>query len=125
MKYKKIIGLFVLLMLSIAGFAQSTAFTKNSDGTWTLSAMPNYDVELAVEYEDATTPVADAIALTQNTDGTWYFLSNSQVQSDYRGLALYDGHWFYLENGKLIPDFTGEVEYDGEVFEFVDGKLVA
>ena len=49
MKYKKIIGLFVLLMLSIAGFAQSTAFTKNGDGTWTLSAMPNYDVELAVE----------------------------------------------------------------------------
>ena len=71
MKYKKIIGLFVLLMLSIAGFAQSTAFTKNGDGTWTLSAMPNYDVELAVEYEDATTPVADAIAFTQNTDGTW------------------------------------------------------
>lgn len=135
MKYKKIIGLFVLLMLSIAGFAQSTAFTKNGDGTWTLSAMPNYDVELAVEYEDATMPVTDAIAFTQNTDGTWKMNGtmpdyNLELVVEYEDASTpvvdaiaftknVDGTW--KMNGTM-PDYDMElvVEYeDAELNTFV------
>ena len=52
MKFKRITGLLALLMLSTAGYAQSTDLTPNGDGTWTLAVMPDYDVGLQVEYED-------------------------------------------------------------------------
>ena len=72
MRYKRIIGLLVLLLLSIVGYGQSLTFTKNADGTWTMDApMPDYDIELAVEYEDVSGPVLDGITFTKNADGTW------------------------------------------------------
>ena len=72
MRYKRIIGLLVLLLLSIVGYGQSLTFTKNADGTWTMGGMmPDYDIELAVEYEDASGPVLDGITFTKNADGTW------------------------------------------------------
>jgi hypothetical protein len=46
----------------------SIDLTENTDGTWTLNAMPAYDVMMEVEYED---DLSQAIDLTDNGDGTW------------------------------------------------------
>lgn len=56
-------------------------------------------------------------------DGTWYFLANGQVQTQYKGLALYDGHWFYVDGGKFDPNFAGKVEHDGKTFDVVNGQV--
>ena len=75
MKHKRIIWLMVLLATSIMSWGQETILTDNGDGTWTLDAMPAYNVRLVVELEDdgGDTPITsdDEIYLTDNGDGTW------------------------------------------------------
>ena len=43
-------------------------FTKNGNGTWSINAMPEYDVKMVVEYEDVFSNIID---LTDNGNGTW------------------------------------------------------
>ena len=59
-------------MTTVMSWGQETILTANSDGTWTLAAMPAYNVELDVEYEDDDTPTPiEDIDLIDNGDGTW------------------------------------------------------
>ena len=69
MRYRRIKWLLALLLATIVCHAQvSIDLTENTDGTWTLDAMPAYDVMMEVEYED---DLSQAIDLTDNGDGTW------------------------------------------------------
>ena len=129
MKHRILLLLLALLMLPLAGYAQSTDFTKNGDGTWTLAAMPNYDVELVVEYVDATEPVED-IAFTQNSDGTWtmngvmpdydvelvveYEDATEPMEEDISFTQNSDGTW--TMDG-VMPDYDVEL-----VVEYEDGE---
>ena len=51
------------------------------------------------------------------------FFSNGQIQSEYKGLALYDNEWFYLENGYLDTNTNGIVEHDGGKFIVAVGRI--
>ena len=57
------------------------------------------------------------------TDDKFYFFSNGQIQSEYKGLALYDNEWFYLENGYLDTNTNGIVEHDGGKFIVAVGRI--
>ena len=57
------------------------------------------------------------------TDDKFYFFSNGQIQSEYKGLALYDNEWFYLENGYLDINTNGIVEHDGGKFIVAVGRI--
>ena len=57
------------------------------------------------------------------TDDKFYFFSNGQIQSEYKGLALYDNEWFYLENGYLDTNINGIVEHDGGKFIVAVGRI--
>ncbi|MBS6116658.1 MAG: hypothetical protein KH896_00005, partial [Clostridiales bacterium] len=46
-----------------------------------------------------------------------------QIQSEYKGLALYDNEWFYLENGYLDTNTNGIVEHDGGKFIVAVGRI--
>ena len=71
MKHVSILGLLALLMLSVVGYAQSTDFIKNVDGTWTLATMPDYNADLAVQYKNVSESQVNNLTFTKNTDGTW------------------------------------------------------
>lgn len=86
-----------------------------------LNGLVNYNGSLFVVAAGEMIPGVNG--LWQNTDGTWYFLSNSQVQSNYRGLALYDGHWFYVWDGVFQDDAEGWVEHDGHSFYVINGQV--
>lgn len=69
MRYRRIIWLLALFLATMVCRAQTSIdMTENTDGTWTLDAMPAYDVMMEVEYED---DLSQAIDLTDNGDGTW------------------------------------------------------
>ena len=69
MRYRRIRWLLALLLATMVCRAQTSIdLTENTDGTWTLDAMPAYNVKLIVEYED---DLSQAIDLTDNGDGTW------------------------------------------------------
>lgn len=69
MRYRRIRWLLALLLATIVCHAQTSIdLTENTDGTWTLNAMPAYDVMMEVEYEDDLSQATD---LTDNGDGTW------------------------------------------------------
>ena len=57
MRYNRLIVLLAELVISASSIAQS--FTDNGDGTWTLSSMPAYDINLDVAYQP-TIVFADA-----------------------------------------------------------------
>lgn len=57
------------------------------------------------------------------TGNKFYFFARGQVQSKYKGLALYDHEWFYLENGYLDTNMSGIVEYDGGKFIVAVGRI--
>ena len=85
-----------------------------------------------VEYDGARFMVADgrlateAYGLIQDpVSGIWYFCSGGQIQSDYRGLALYDGQWFYVWDGVFQSDAEGWVEHDGAAFYVVNGMVTS
>ena len=60
---------------------------------------------------------------TTTTDDKFYFFSQGQIQSEYKGLALYDNEWFYLENGYLDTNTNGIVEHDGGKFIVAVGRI--
>ena len=127
MKYKRITGLLALLMLSTAGYAQSTDLTRNGDGTWTLAAMPDYDVGLQVEYEDDTSPEG-GFAFILNADGTWTmdgmmpdydvglqveYEDDTSPEGRFAFTLSADGTWTMDD---MMPDYDLElqVEYEDE-----------
>jgi hypothetical protein len=71
MKHVRIIGLLVLLILSVVGYAQTTGFIKNVNGTWTLPMMPDFNATLSVEYKSVSESAVNNITFTRNADGTW------------------------------------------------------
>ncbi len=61
-----------LFATAVMSWGQDITLTPNDDGTWTLAAMPAYDICLQVEYvNDSIPPATDDIILTKNADGTW------------------------------------------------------
>ena len=73
MRYRRIRWLLALLLSTIVCHAQTAIeLTNNGDGTWTLASMSDYNVQIAVEYED---DFSQAVNLTDNGDGTWTLAS--------------------------------------------------
>lgn len=70
MKYKRIIWTAVLFLTAVMSWGQETVLTANDNGTWTLPAMPGYDLELMVEFDNGDLPEG-AIRLIDNGNGTW------------------------------------------------------
>ena len=95
------------------------------------------DFEGLTEYDGAKCYVKDGEVVTNmnglylvsgtddetTTDDKFYFFSNGQLQSEYKGLALYDNEWFYLENGYLDTNTNGIVEHDGGKFIVAVGRI--
>ena len=95
------------------------------------------DFEGLTEYDGAKFYVKDGRVVTNmnglhlvsgtddetTTDDKFYFFSNGQIQSEYKGLALYDNEWFYLENGYLDTNTNGIVEHDGGKFIVAVGRI--
>ena len=95
------------------------------------------DFEGLTEYDGAKFYVKDGEVVTDmnglylvsstddesTTDDKFYFFSNGQLQSEYKGLALYDNEWFYLENGYLDTNTNGIVEHDGGKFIVAVGRI--
>ena len=95
------------------------------------------DFEGLTEYDGAKFYVKDGEVVTDmnglylvsgtddesTTDDKFYFFSNGQIQSEYKGLALYDNEWFYLENGYLDTNTNGIVEHDGGKFIVAVGRI--
>ena len=88
MRYRRIKWLLALLLATIVCHAQvSIDLTENTDGTWTLAAMPAYNVSMVVEYEDDLSQVIGEF--TENPDGTWTLdampASNVKMIVEYTG----------------------------------------
>ena len=95
------------------------------------------DFEGLTEYDGAKFYVKDGVVVKDmnglylvsgaddetTTDDKFYFFSNGQIQSEYKGLALYDNEWFYLENGYLDTNTNGIVEHDGGKFIVAVGRI--
>ena len=125
MKFKRITGLLALLMLSTAGYAQSTDLTPNGDGTWTLAAMPDYDVGLQVEYEDDTSPEGEFV-FTKSADGTWTMEDvmpdyNLELQVEYEDDTSPEGEFTFTKNTDgtwtmedVMPDYDLELQVEYE-----------
>ncbi|MBO5615678.1 MAG: hypothetical protein J5932_06110 [Prevotella sp.] len=82
MKHRFLYIMALLLTLATGAWAQDPDpidLTPSADGTvWTLSTMPEYDVELEVTYytdeevaEMEETAYTEGVELTDNGDGTW------------------------------------------------------
>ena len=125
MKFKRITGLLALLMLSTAGYAQSTDLTPNGDGTWTLAAMPDYDVGLQVEYEDDTSPEGEFV-FTKSADGTWTMEDmmpdyDLELQVEYEDDTSPEGEFAFTLNtdgtwtmDDMMPDYDLELQVEYE-----------
>lgn len=90
MKYKRIRWLLALLVTALVSHAQtSMPLTDNGNGTWSLAAMPDYDVKLEVEYETDYSLIKD---FTDNGDGTWMLAAmtgyNVALEVEYEDASL-------------------------------------
>jgi len=73
-------------------YTEGVELTKNSDGTWTITSMPAFDVELEVEYDDGTTAII-SIKGGKVDDVTYYDLNGRRLpEKPARG--------FYIQGGK-------------------------
>ena len=126
MGYKRIRWLLLMLMATLTGYAQTTIdLIDNDDGTWSASAMPDYNVAVEVEYE---TDYSLTIDLTDNGNGTWSVSAmpdyNVAVEVEYEtdysliiGLTDNgDGTW----SANQMPDYSVAV-----VAEYEDVDLIA
>lgn len=71
-------------------YSEGVDLLDNGDGTWTLSSMPAFDIELQVSYDDETT------AMISITDGkvdhvTYYDLQGCRVPKPTRGVFIIGG----------------------------------
>ena len=95
MKYKRIRWLLLLLVTALVGRAQTTTpLTDNGDGTWTLAVMPDYNVKLVMEYEDASLP-----AITTQPVAKIGLVYNGQAQELINAGAANGGEMSYSLDG--------------------------
>ena len=103
---KKILTLLVLLMTAVTGaVAQGSdpdpiELTSADGETWTLASMPDYDVELEVEYETA-------LALSETTDNSAALTEWNGYEADVtltRTLAAGSWNTFAVPFATAIPD---------------------
>jgi len=71
-------------------FTEGVELTANGDGTWTLAAMPAFDIELEVEYDDTTTAIIN-IKNGRVDTVTYYDLSGRRVMQPTKGLFIVNG----------------------------------
>lgn len=102
-------------MTTVMSWGQETILTANGDGTWTLAAMPAYNVELVVEYEDDDTPSPiEGIDLIDNGDGTWTLAEMPAFNVEL--LVEYE------DDPDIIVSPLGETK-EGAIFN-INGQLV-
>ena len=71
---------------------EEVVLIDNGDGTWTITSMPAFDVELEVEYDDGTTAII-SIKGGKVDDVTYYDLNGRRLpEKPARG--------FYIQGGK-------------------------
>ena len=71
---------------------EEVTLIDNGDGTWTITSMPAFDVELEVEYDDGTTAII-SIRGGKVDDVTYYDLNGRRLpEKPARG--------FYIQGGK-------------------------
>ena len=73
-----------------AAFTAGVELTDNGDGTWTLTEMPSFDIELEVEYEDETTAII-SIKNGQVDSVTYYDLQGRRVAQPTKGVFIVNG----------------------------------
>ena len=121
------------------GYEEGTSEEKVFSNTFCFfkDGQVDEDFEGLTEYDGAKFYVKDGVVVKDmnglylvsgaddetTTDDKFYFFSNGQIQSEYKGLALYDNEWFYLENGYLDTNTNGIVEYDGGKFIVAVGRI--
>ena len=121
------------------GYEEGTSEEKVFSNTFCFfkDGQVDEDFEGLTEYDGAKFYVKDGEVVTDmnglylvsgtddetTTDDKFYFFSNGQIQSEYKGLALYDNEWFYLENGYLDTNTNGIVEHDGGKFIVAVGRI--
>ena len=121
------------------GYEEGTSEEKLFSNTFCFfkDGQVDEDFEGLTEYDGAKFYVKDGEVVTDmnglylvsgtddetTTDDKFYFFSNGQIQSEYKGLALYDNEWFYLENGYLDTNTNGIVEHDGGKFIVAVGRI--
>ena len=71
-------------------YTEGVELTKNGDGTWTITSMPAFDVELEVEYDDGSTAVI-SIKDGKVDNVTYYDLSGRKVAKPTKGLFIVNG----------------------------------
>ena len=71
-------------------YTEGVELTMNSDGTWTITSMPAFDVELEVEYDDGSTAVI-SIKDGKVDNVTYYDLSGRKVAKPTKGLFIVNG----------------------------------
>ena len=85
MRCRRLLLLFVLFTTSIVGYAQATVtLTESGDGTWTLAAMPDYNVKMQVEYYN----LHETLNFTKNGNGTWSI--NAMPEYDVKMVVEYE-----------------------------------
>ena len=121
------------------GYEEGTSEEKVFSNTFCFfkDGQVDEDFEGLTEYDGAKFYVKDGVVVKDmnglylvsgaddetTTDDKFYFFSNGQIQSEYKGLALYDNEWFYLENGYLDTNTNGIVEHDGGKFIVAVGRI--
>ena len=106
MKCKRKIKLqFLLLFSALTCHAQNTmTLTGNVDGTWSLAAMPPYDVKMVVEYEDFVFTAPTAIS------GLVY---TGEAQQIIKPGSSEDGTMVYSLDGVNFSEATPTATFPG------------
>ena len=102
--------------------AQIINLSDNSDGTWTLVAMPGYNVKLVVEYEDDV----EGISLADNSSNTETLNASSgkTVNATLDGRTLLkDGSWNTLCLPFDVEDYEGTPLEGATVKELVSASV--
>lgn len=129
MRCRRLLLLFVLFTTSIVGYAQATVtLTESGDGTWTLAAMPDYNVKMQVEYYN----LHETLNFTKNGNGTWSI--NAMPEYDVKMVVEYEDVFSNIidltDNGNgtwtlaSMPDYNVKmmVEYEDDD-QFLTGRF--
>lgn len=115
MRYNRIIWLMALFMSAVMSWGQ-VSLIDNGNGTWRLAAMPGYDVDVLVEYEDLT-PEED-IELIAGGNGTWRLAAmpayDVDVLVEYEDISPEEGIEL-IDNGDGTWSLAAMPGYDVDV----------
>lgn len=113
MKYRRIRWLLALLLATVVCHAQPAIdLTDKGDGTWILSSMPAYKLQIAVEYE---VDLSQQIDLKDNGDGTWTLTT----MPGYEASLVFEYEDASMPAVTVTPVGKTDLIYTGEAQELI------